>query len=120
MKKKPKPSFYRSEPNYIGKVGEKKVQKSLGGKLTPGSRGGDLRCGERAKVLIEKKSTEKQSIILKKDYLEKIDRIAFGSNSQPVLVVEFEVLKRSACSSEWAVVPIEFFRELLELRNNSL
>ena len=114
MKPTPK-AFSQSMPNKIGKKGEKNLQKKLGGWLTPGSRGGDLKYED---TLIEKKSTEKNSISLKKDYLEKIDRIAFENRKTPVLVIEFEPLKNSYCSTQWAVLPLEFFKELMELKNN--
>jgi hypothetical protein len=114
MKPIPK-SFSQSMPNKIGKKGEKNLQKHLGGTLTPGSRCGDLKYED---TLIEKKSTEKSSISLKKDYLEKIDRIAFENGKVPILIVEFEVFKKSYCSTQWAILPLEFFKELMELKNN--
>lgn len=113
---KPKPkSFCPSTPNKIGRKGEKNVQKSLGGVLTPGSRGGDLMVGKD--ILVEKKSTNKKSIVLKLDTLDKIDRIAFGSNRHPVLVVEFETEQHSFVNKEWAIVPLDLLKELLDLKN---
>jgi hypothetical protein len=105
----------KSRPNHIGKIGEKHLQKELGGKLTPGSRVGDLQVDD---ILVEKKSTEKRSISLKQDYLEKIDRIAFENRRTPALVIEFETTKQKYCSTQWAVIPLEFFKELLDLRKN--
>jgi len=105
----------KSRPNYIGKLGERHLQKQLGGKLTPGSRVGDLQYED---LLIEKKSTEKRSISLKQDYLEKIDRIAFENRRTPALVVEFETTKSNYCPTQWAVIPLDFLKELLELRKD--
>lgn len=105
-------TFKQSLPNKIGKVGEKKLQKKMGGKLTPGSRGGDLVYNQY--VLVENKSTDKKSISLKKDYLDKIDRIAFEGGKHPVLVVGFEATSKNYGEREWAVVPLNFLIELLE------
>lgn len=105
----------KHKPNLIGKKGEDNLQKTVGGLLTPGSRGGDLKCDD---FLIEKKTTEKNSISVKKDYLEKIERIAFENNKIPALVIEFEALKRSFCPRQWAIVPIEILLEYLELKKN--
>ncbi len=110
---RPSPFFTKSMPNHIGKVGEKHLQKNLGGKLTPGSRVGDLQFED---LLIEKKSTEKRSISVKKDYLDKIERLAFENRRIPALVIEFETTKRSYCPSQWAVIPLDLFKELIENR----
>lgn len=105
----------RSTPNYIGKVGEKHLQKDFGGKLTPGSRVGDLQYDE---LLVEKKSTKGKSISLKQDHLRKIDRLAFENDRVPALVVEFETLKKTICAEQWAVIPLHYLKELLELKTN--
>ena len=107
----------RDTPNFIGKLGEKHLQKELGGKLTPGSRVGDLQYSDF--LLIEKKSTVNKSISLKKDHLDKIECIAFENRRTPALVVEFETTKRSFRPSQWAVIPLDFLKELLELKENS-
>lgn len=111
------PLSKKSMPNVIGKVGEKHLQKQLGGKLTPGSRVGDLQFGDS--LLVEKKSTEGKSISLKQDYLRKIDRLAFENNRTPALVIEFDTLKKTICPDQWAVIPLHYLKELLELKNNS-
>ncbi len=98
-------------PNHIGKIGENNLQKRLGGKLTPGSRVGDLQYED---LLIEKKSTAKNSIVLKKDQLVKIEQLAFENNRIPALVIEFEVLEKSFYDSQWALVKLDFLKELLE------
>ncbi len=103
-----------STPNKIGRVGEKHLQKQLGGKLTPGSRVGDLQYKD---LLIEKKSTDKSSISLKQDYLVKIDRLAFENDRTPAVVVEFETLKKKICPAQWAVIPLSYLEELLEIRD---
>lgn len=106
----------KSMPNHIGKVGEKHLQQELGGKLTPGSRVGDLQYEDE--LLVEKKSTTAKSISLKQDYLIKIDRLAFENNRVPAVVIEFETLKKTICPSQWAVIPLHYLKELLELKDN--
>lgn len=106
----------KSISNHIGKVGEKHLQQQLGGKLTPGSRVGDLQYEDE--LLVEKKSTVAKSISLKQDYLVKIDRIAFENDRVPAVVVEFETLKKTICPNQWAIVPLHYLKELLELKNN--
>ncbi len=103
-----------STPNKIGKIGEKHLQKQLGGTLTPGSRVGDLQYKD---LLIEKKSTNNNSISLKQDYLTKIDRLAFENNRTPAVVVEFETLKKKICPHQWAIIPLSYLEELLETRD---
>lgn len=111
MKPTPK-TFNQSTPNKIGRRGEKNTQKSIGGKLTPGSRGGDLMLSN---FLIEKKSTAGKSISIKQDYLEKISRIAFSGNKSPILVIEFQTLKKKmGCEDQWAFIPLSQLKELLE------
>lgn len=108
---KPKPSFNRSMPNHIGKKGENNLQKELGGNLTPGSRVGDLQYKD---LLVEKKTTAKNSITIKKDQLIKIEQLAFENNRIPALVIEFEVLEKSFYDGQWALIRLDTLKELLD------
>jgi len=103
----------RATPNHIGKIGEKHLQQQLGGKLTPGSRVGDLQYED---LLVEKKSTQGKSISLKQDYLCKIDRLAFENDRVPAVVIEFETLKKKLCPEQWALIPLSYLKELIELK----
>lgn len=117
MSEKPKPkSFEEDTSNDIGKRGEKRLQKDTGCWLTPGSgcggtKGDGIHVG-LDKSMIEKKTTTKKSIVVKKDALEKLQRQAFSANMHPVFVIEFEETRFGA--NCWAMVPMDRFIELLE------
>jgi len=113
--KKPKPrAFDKDTPNRIGKVGERKLKRDTDCVLTPGSGSGRTKGDglHGFKRMMEKKSTTKKSIKLEREWLEKLEKQAFEANRDPVLVIEFDVMKFG--SRSWAVVPLEKYLELVD------
>lgn len=118
--KKPCPkAFDDLTPNDIGKRGEKNLAKATGCFLTPGSGCGkmkgdgilDWRC------MIEKKTTQKKSFVLKQEILEKLCKQAFDSGKEPMLVIEFELAQ--LCGEQWAVLPLPRVLELFDKERDS-
>jgi len=126
---KPEPVLGSYTANEIGKKGERRTSRVLGGTLTPGSGKGrtkgdvlhgfsrEGRVRERGyKRLIEKKSTQAKSIKITEAWLDKLEKQAFEAGREPVLVIEFETM--SFGSKQWAMIPLEKLREYFELEDN--
>jgi len=93
-----------------GKNYEKKTQKSLKGQLTSGSgsgeKKGDLLFGD---LLLELKSSTKESISIKKEYLQKIRKAAIEQNKQPGLLFSFVTIN-GVPEEEWLCIPLYIWR----------
>jgi Holliday junction resolvase len=99
---------------------EKKVAADLGGRKTVGSggkrmkgdaHGGNANAGQR--IMAEAKSTQHRSMSLKLDWLEKLVEEALQAGMDPVLYLRFDAMKYNGVM-DWAVLPAERYRELLE------
>lgn len=68
--------------------------------------------------LREVKSTINDSLSVKKAWLEQLDVTATMRGKKPLLVLGFEGM-RPGVDREWAVVPLQFLKELMEKVANS-
>lgn len=99
-----------------GKSFEKKSAKKKGGYLTSGSgskaQKGDLILGD---LLLELKSTTKESIVLKKEWLHKIRKAAMEQGKTPILVVAFITMNGDVVNQEeWVCMPSSYFDTMTE------
>jgi Holliday junction resolvase len=99
---------------------EQRTALALGGRRTIGSgnkrqkgdvHGGDADAGQR--IMGEAKSTKHRQMTLRLEWLEKLVKEAFEAGMEPVLPLCFESL--SVGASDWALLPMERLKELLEL-----
>lgn len=81
---------------------EKLVAKTLSGKMTKGSKRGDVKTGG---WLVECKTTNKESIGIKKEWLEKICRQANARGKKPALVIGFGTDVFGG-DRDWMLIPI--------------
>lgn len=114
------PFFKRLQENRIGKSGrvsERKVAKHLGGKLKPASGAmqsakGDIELPE---FLVEAKSTVKDSISIKREWLKKIGQEALGVNKYPAVSITFTTEDGTARHrGSWVMITQDMFRELTD------
>ena len=95
---------------------EDRIAKSVGGKrqkasgALPGGRG-DVRSVE---LLGECKRTDKKSISITLDYLEKITKEASFYNKIPCVAIEIEAPPKFV-NKDWILLPAGFVQELLEV-----
>jgi Holliday junction resolvase len=114
--------FLRDEPQdrrrKSSRTQERSVAKSLGGRETIGS-GNKGQKGDvwAASMMVECKATEKQSMGVKLEWLEKLVKEAFQAAREPVLVLRFLAMKSQA--RDWAVIPLERYKELLEVEHDT-
>lgn len=106
-----------------GRTSERRVSKSLGGKLQPGSgapRGAksDFKVSKgKVKFRFESKSTVKLSMILELSWLTKIAYEASSDGSIPALTLSFvtpDGKPRTDRNADWVCIPGVFLQELLE------
>lgn len=95
---------------------ESRVAKSLGGRRQTGSgafpgKKGDVRSVE---LLGECKRTDKKSISVTLEYLEKITKEASYYNKIPCVAIEIESPPKFV-NKDWVLVPAGFLNELLEV-----
>lgn len=86
---------------------EKRLARDFKGKVTPGSGNQDHSKGDvkMELALLEAKSTEKNSISLKKEWLEKIDDEAVGEGLRiPALGITFTNVKPGT-EKDWIILP---------------
>jgi hypothetical protein len=123
----PKPQRF-SNPNYgrykRSKKHEDRIGSALGGKRLPRSGGllwsrlesaGGKTAGGDVKTpdyLIEHKRTVKDSISIKREWLDKVREGANSCLRDPALVVTFEVEGSTEPPEDWVMVPIAVFRRL--------
>ena len=115
--RKPRQKVFDTEHNNKkSKIHENNLANKLGGKRQKGS--GSVRH-HRSDVItqelqIECKRTDKESISIKKEWLEKISREALVSNKIPALSIEFGEIEQLVEKS-WVAVPANFFAELMDI-----
>jgi hypothetical protein len=114
---KPKSKLFDKEHNNVkSRKQENNLAKKLGGKRQKASGAvthhrGDVSTKE---LLFEAKRTDKDSMSLKKEWLEKITKEALVSNRIPALSIEFGEIEQLVENS-WVAVPLRFFTELMDL-----
>ena len=99
----------------IGRLSETRLAKQLGGRLTPASGAlfskGDIDLGP---VLLEAKSTIKDSLSVKFDWLSKIAQEARNVGKTPALAISFVAVSGKAWpDGEWVCLPRQAFEEIL-------
>lgn len=112
------PFLKRQTKNKIGETGnqsEKKTAKRLGGTQTPASGAlagakGDI---ELPKFLVEAKSTVKESLSLKREWLMKISGEALAKGKAPCVALTFTTDNGTPKPrSKWILITEQMFREL--------
>lgn len=101
-----------------GRANEKIKAKRLGAKLTPGS-GAFNQKGDMVyrNFLVENKSTKKDSLALKKEWLLKIQHEAIMAGKLPALSLSFTTDSGAdAPPGPWVIVPEWWFKDVLESR----
>lgn len=110
------PSFtnQRTRKN-VGRVAEKRSAKRLGVRAQPGSGAtegakGDIKLPT---LLVECKSTQKESFSLKREWLHKIYKEAREVNREPVLQIMFvDNMGRAEDQDDWVVIPARLWNEI--------
>lgn len=93
---------------------EKQIADDLGGRTTIGSGNKGMKGDvQTKKVMAEAKSTDKKQISLKMEWLEKLVREALEAGMEPVLYIRFLAMQYAG-RRDWAVIPAERYKELLE------
>lgn len=102
-------------------VRQNKKLKDLGGYLTPASGALDGAKGDReldGNFKIEQKATDKKSISVKAEYLEKIYKEARQQNKEAALIFSFLSIK-GYTPTDWIAIPVDVFKELYKfLKDN--
>lgn len=123
--KRPKPKLWENQ-NY-GKVQkskkhENRVARELGGKRLPRSganrwskwdkatANGDIAVPE---IHVEHKRTEKDSMSLKREWLEKVTIGSRAQAKEPAMVLTFE--DATSFPQDWALIPLDMLKQLLAL-----
>lgn len=102
-----------------GIASEKKTAKRLSGKLKPGSGAMEGAKGDMSVdgYLIENKSTIKESMTLKLDWLHKISNEALQTNQTPALAIQFVTGNGDAKPfGKWVAIPERDFQEYLRMQ----
>jgi len=107
--------FTRDKPQRKSKKQERSLAARLGGRTQKGSGScrfhkGDVKTVE---LLLEAKQTSKESLSVKKAWLEKISREAMAYNKVPALAFGFTDIAKLV-EKDWIAVPASFFAELME------
>lgn len=114
------PFLNRQTKTKIGETGnrsEKKTAKRLGGRQTPASGAmagakGDI---ELPAFLVEAKSTIKESISLKREWLTKISGEALGKNKAPCVAITFTTENGlPKPRGKWILIREQDFKELTD------
>lgn len=97
-----------------GNKSEKKLAKHLGGKQTPASGAanskGDINLGD---IKIEAKSTIKNSLSIKLDWLCKISREAIREGQVPAVSIRYVTENAQPVKyGRWVMIPEDKFKEL--------
>jgi hypothetical protein len=107
-------------PVRVGDVAEKRTGKSFNARLTVGSGAfrhksdGEFQSGDN-RFRFENKATEKKSMSLKREWLEKISREAHGNQQVPLLTMQFMEGPNCRPYGAWVCLPESEFKRLLEL-----
>jgi hypothetical protein len=108
------PLLDRYAKNKHGGKSERRIAKRLGAKLSPGSGAMPGSKGDSAlpDLLIESKATVRESIILKRSWLQKISREALDRNLFPALTLSFvSGSGESRSDGDWLLVPVHVARK---------
>jgi hypothetical protein len=118
------PYLERAAKKLIGDTGrasEKRVARSMGGRLQPASGAvdghkGDFKLKRRMKFLAEAKSTTGDTLKLDLGWLMKITSEALAQRAKPMLVVSFTTPegKLRGLKEDWVCIPRHVFDELTE------
>lgn len=111
---KPKSKVWDKKPHE--KRQNKRLDKSIGGYLTPASGALDGAKGDReldGTIKIEQKATDKKSISIKFEFLEKIFREAKQQGKDPALMFSFLKIK-SIAPTDWAAIPVSLFKRMYD------
>lgn len=94
---------------------EQRIAKQIGGKPTPGSGAFDGHKGDvtHDRFLIEAKRTDKQSLSVKKAWLDKIVAEAYQAGKNPALSIQ--IGERTGCfdTEDWIMMPLSVFNKLI-------
>lgn len=113
-------NLYLNPPQDHGQQSEKRIAVKLGAKLTRASGALDfdksdmvLKSSESYEWRIESKSTIKQSMVLKKDWLKKISIEARDTKMLPALTISFvDSIGNAKEIDEFVLIPMRIFKEL--------
>jgi hypothetical protein len=103
----------------MGTVAEKRTGRSFDARLTVGSGAfrqksdGEFTKGDQG-FRFENKATEKKSMSLKREWLEKISREAHGNQQIPMLTLQFMDGEHLRPYGAWVCLPEVEFKQLLE------
>ena len=100
----------------------KRLDKKIGGTITPGSGKYSGAKGDReldGLFKIEEKATDAQSISIRRKFLEKITIEATQENKEPALAFSFLVGK-GVGSPDWVAVPAALFSDMYEAWKDTL
>lgn len=88
---------------------EKKIAKAYGGKKIKGSGNGKFQKGDvrAGRFLIEAKRTDAASIVLKREWLAKIEQEAFDDGKYPALEIQIQ-------NQDWVLIRRAEFQSLKE------
>lgn len=108
----------------MGTVAERRTGKVFNARMTVGSGAfrqksdGEFQTASQD-FRFENKATEKKSMSLKRDWLEKITREAHGSQQVPLLTIQFMDGINLRPFGAWVCLPEAEFKRMLELLNES-
>lgn len=111
----------------MGRKSERRVAKTMGARLTHNSGAssfdkGDMTLSEFpfGRLRLEAKSTSRDSFSIKRETLEKIVDEASAAGDFPAFTISFVLTDgRPKRAGEWAMIPLDIFRELLALAKES-
>lgn len=102
-------------------IHENRIKQELNGKLvagsgsirhsqmSPDSQGFDIRIGKN--YAIEHKMTEKESISIKKEWISKIEQLAFSENRTPTIIITFA--EEGQPPKDYALIPLKTFKKFI-------
>lgn len=100
-----------------GQKAERRAAKRLKGQRRPGSGALDGAKGDivKKRFLIESKATKNASIVVKLEWLEKIDKEALDAGKDPALLLQFvDAAGNPWRGSGWVLLPERIFAEISE------
>lgn len=110
------PVINRLERKQHGQKAEKHAGKRLGGRLQPGSGSQDHSKGDikGLNFLVESKSTIKDSISVKAEWLKKISQEAIETSKEAAVIIQFvDGTGRVIPGFSWVAIEERVFRELV-------
>lgn len=111
----------KAAKNSHGKASEKRIAKTVGGRLTPasgamrGAKADSRNFGPLGKEIIESKSTVNLTLPLDLGWLVKVAHEARGAGARPLLTLSFVTPEGKARpSGDWVAMPMADYQELIE------